>query len=133
MLGKKTPILKSVDKAAKLAARQLLKSDRGFKGGKVGRLKQAAKGVAGLFPAKGQEAIVRIYRSRLVDTADHKIYFEVWDLEAGTIVKKACAFASAAIAVELHRHHSYRLLFNSNPKYPIIERVIEEVEIQKPN
>ena len=128
MLGKKTPILKSVDKAAKLAARQPWKSDRGFKGGKVGRLKQVSKVAAELFAARGQEAAIRVYRSRIVGIADHKIYFEVWNSASTAVVGKACAFTSAAIAVELHRGHSYRVLFNANPKYPIIEKIIEVLE-----
>jgi ribonuclease HI len=128
MLGKKSPILKSVDKAAKVAASQPWETDRGFKGGKVGRSKGGSKRAAPLFPARGQEAVIRIYRSRLVGS-DHKIYFEVWDIQSVGIVEKASAFASAEIAVDLHRHHSYRVLFNANPKYPIIERIIEEVEV----
>lgn len=126
MLGKKSPILKSVDKAAKIAASQPWKTDRGFKGGKVGRSKGGSKRAAPLFPAKGQDAVIRIYRSRLVGS-DHKIYFEVLEI-SGQVVEKASAFASANIAVDLHRHHSYRVTFNTNPKYPIIERIIEEVE-----
>jgi ribonuclease HI len=128
MPGKMSSILKSVDKAAKTAASQPWKTDRGFKGGKVGRLKGGSRRAAPLFPAKGQHSVIRIYRSRLVGS-DHKIYFEVWDPQLNETVEKASAFASAEVAVDLHRHHSYRVLFNANPKYPIIERIIEEVEI----
>lgn len=126
MLGKKSPILKAVDKTAKEASFQPWEIDRGFKGGKVGRLKGDSKRAALLFQAAGQEAVIRIYRTRLVGS-DHKIYFELCENESGDITGKASAFASAEIAVDLHRHHSYRVSFNANPKYPIIERVIEEL------
>ena len=58
MLGKKSAILKSVDKAAKIAASQPWKTDLGFKGGKVGRSKGGSKRAAGLFPATGQDAVL---------------------------------------------------------------------------
>lgn len=131
MLGKTSPILKSVDKTAKAAAAQPWDVDRGFKGGKVGRQKGISKQAAKLFPAKGQESIIRIYRSRLVGPSDHKIYFEVCD-DSLVPVDKATAFAEAAIAVDLHRHHYYRVCFNDNPKYPCIDRIIAEIDAKEP-
>lgn len=125
MLGKKSVILKAVDKAAKAAASQPWKADTGFKGGKVGRSKARLKGAASLFPAAGQEAVIRVYRSRLVGRSDHRIYFEIVDIDSGAIVGKASAFAAPEIAVDLHRQNFYRVLFNTNPKYPIIERIVE--------
>jgi ribonuclease HI len=130
MPGKKSPILKSVDRAAKIAASQPWETDRGFKSGKVGRSTEGSRRAAASFLAKGQHSVIRIYRSKLVGS-DHKIYFEVWDTQLSRIEEKAWAFASAEVAVDLHRHHSYRVLFNANPKYPIIERIMEEVEIPK--
>jgi hypothetical protein len=39
------------------------------------------------------------------------------------------AFASPALAAELHRQHGYRVRFNDEPKYPQILENLEEVEI----
>lgn len=133
MRGKTSPILKSVDKAAKAAAAQPWDVDRGFKGGKVGRSKAGSGRAASLFSAHGQEAVIRIYRTRLLGRSDHKIYFEVRDEQSGEILEKASAFASADVAVDLHRHYSYRVSFNANPKYPIIERIIEELPLIWPS
>jgi ribonuclease HI len=129
MLGKKSAILKAVDESAKAAAALPWSVDRGFKPGQIGRSKGSSKRAASLFAANGQEAVIRIYRTRLVGRHDHKFYFEVCDEVSGDVLEKAAAFASADIALELHRQHTYRVLFNANVKYPIIERVLEEVLI----
>jgi ribonuclease HI len=129
MPGKKSPILKAVDKSAKAAAVEPWSIDRGFKSGKVGRSKTGPKFVATPFPAEGQKAIIRVYRTRLIGRSDHKIYFEVFYEQSGRFALKACAFTSPEVAVDLHRHHVYQVLFNANPKYPIIERIIEEVPL----
>ncbi len=126
MLGKKSAILKSVDKAAKVASSQPWNIDRGFKGGKVARSKAGVRWPASLFHAQGQQLVIRIYRTRLVGS-DHKIYFDVVVEQSGEIVDKASAFTSAEVAVDLHRQHVYRVLFNADPKFPIIERIIEEL------
>lgn len=127
MLGKKNPISKAVDKSAKAAAAQPWSVDRGFKPGKVGRTKGTSKRAASLFKAQDQEVILRVYRTRLIGRSDHKIYFEVCDEQSFEVVDKAAAFTSADIALDLHRGHFYRVSFNANPKYPMIERIIEEV------
>ena len=41
---------------------------------------------------------------------------------------KAFAYASPDIEDQLHRSHSYRVKFNNNPRYPIIESIINEVK-----
>jgi ribonuclease HI len=124
--GKKSAILKSVDKAAKQASSQPWKVDRGFKGGKVARSKAGVKRPASLFRAQSQQIVIRIYRTRLVGS-DHKVSFDVIAETSGEIVDKASAFTSAEVAVDLHRQHVYRVLFNANPKFPIIEQIIEEL------
>lgn len=132
-LGKKSAILKAVDKSAKAATALPWTVDRGFKPGQIGRSKGSSKRAASMFAAKGQEAVIRIYRTRLVGRHDHKFYFEVCDEVTGDVLEKAAAFASADVALELHRQHTYRVLFNANVKYPIIERVLEEVVITAGN
>jgi ribonuclease HI len=70
--GKKSPILKSVDKSAKAAGKSPLKPDRGFRSGKVGRSQKPGM-ASSLFAAKGQMQVIRIYKSSLIRKSDHKI------------------------------------------------------------
>ena len=123
--GKKSPILKSVDRAAKDAGKQPTKPDRGFRQGKIGRSKISG-GTSSPYPAAGQDGIVRIYRSALLRKTDHKVYFDVFDAGAQVFVGKCTAYVSAAIATELHRGHTYRVRFNCDPKYPQIVDVFGE-------
>jgi ribonuclease HI len=131
MLGKKSPILKAVDKSAKSAAAQPGKPDRGFKGGRVAPSKSGLRSSASLVPASGQETIIRIYRHRIVGR-DHKFYFDVFSEESQRFDRKNCAYASAETALDLHTHHVYRVRFNDNRKYPIIENIIEEMPLAWP-
>ena len=129
MPGKKSPILKAVDRSAKIASAQPWSIDRGFRRGKIGRSKTGRRHAASMFPADRQEVIIRIYRTGLLGRSDHKIYFEILSEQSGQFAEKAYAFASAEVAVDLHRHHVYRVLFNANLKYPIIERIINELAL----
>jgi hypothetical protein len=124
--GKKSPILKAVDRAAKDAGKAPTEPDRGFRQGKVGRSKISG-GASSLYPAVGQEGIIRIYRSALLRKTDHKVYFDVFDALRNIFVEKRTAYASAAIAPELHRGHTYGVRFNSDPKYPQIVEVFGEL------
>lgn len=127
MKGKTSSILKAVDRSAKVASSQPWSSDRGFRGGKVAASRVGAKNAASMFPANGQERVIRIYRNKPAGRLEHKIYFTIFSEASGQFVEKAYAFASPEIALELHRQHAYRVLFNANPKYPIIDRIIAEV------
>lgn len=131
LAGKTSPILKAVDKSAKAAAVQPWNIDRGFQPGRVAPSKIRDRRAATLFPAGGQEAAIRIYRHRKVGT-DHKFYFDVFDDNSQRFDRKECAFASAEIALDLHTHHVYRVRFNANPKYPIIQMMIEELPLAWP-
>jgi len=76
-LGKSTPILKLVDKAAKAAAeRGGIDRDTGFKRGKVSPSK--VKGAAKIFPAQGQTAVIRVYRKN-ASLKDNQIRFDLLD------------------------------------------------------
>lgn len=125
--GKTLPIQKAVDRAAKEAARQPWEIDRGFRPGKVARSKIAVRGASILFPACGQEAVIWVYRSALPRKAEHTIFFHRFSEEKQEFVDKFRAYANPAQAAELHRSHSYRVRFNSNPQYPVITSVLEQV------
>jgi|SRR6185312_5328929 len=124
--GKKSPILKQVDKAAKKAATQPWEADRGFRPGKVGRSKSGQGTSSSLYPAKQQVTVIRVYRSGIVGRAAHKITFEEYDTSKQAFGNKFTAFAATAeLAAELHRGHCYKVRFNGEPKHPQILEIIE--------
>lgn len=128
--GKKSPILRRVDKAAKRAAqRGGLNVDHGYKPGTVAR--SMVKGSATRFPARGQSVIVRPYRKHVMAGGENKIRFDIFSEDTTTFVESCYAFATPALAAELHRQHGYRVQFNDNPKYPQIIELLEEVSLAK--
>jgi len=124
--GKKSPILKSVDKSAKAAGKSPTKKDRGFRTGKIGR-STLVGGSSSLFPARGQEQIIRIYRSSLIRKTDHRVYFDVFDEPSGHYREKCRAYVSATFIDQLHRGHSYRVKFNADAKNPMIVAILEDL------
>ena len=127
--GKSTPTLKAVDRAAKNAASQPFGTDWGFRPGKIGRSKSVTKGASNLFPARGQEIVIRVYRSGFVGKSVHKIFFDLYSEDKKEFAEKFRAYAEPVQAAELHRGHCYRVRFNDNPKYPVIESVIQELNV----
>jgi ribonuclease HI len=126
--GKKTPILKAIDRAAKVAAKRGGQdTDRGFRPGIVA--KSLVKGTATRFPANGQLAVIRPYKKTLVGKSENKVRFDVFSENSGTYTQSCYAFASPALAAELHRQHGYRVRFNDSPNYPQIIEIVEEVAI----
>ena len=127
-LGKKTPILRSIDKAAKDAAKRGgSDTDRGYRPGTVAR--SLVKGSATRFPAQGQIMVIRPYRKNLMGRGEEKVRFDVFSEAASSYTESCYAFASPLLAAELHRQHGYRVRFNDQPEYPQIVEVIEEVVI----
>ena len=129
--GKKSPILKAVDRLAKEAARNPQELDRGFRGGKMARSKIRG-GAPSLYPARGQFPVIRVYRSSLIRKTGHKITFEVVHPETDAYELKCFAYADAVVAAQLHRQHCYRVRFNADPKNPLIEELVAEVACPAP-
>ena len=76
--NKPTALLKRVDKLAKAAAKSHPRIDRGLVVGKIGRAK--IKGNATMFPAAGQQLIIRIVGSKAVGkTRENRFVLEVFD------------------------------------------------------
>lgn len=125
--GKKSDITKAVDKAAKRAAKQP-RRDRGFIGGKVGRTRGKVSGVAVLFPATGQEAVIRIYHTMAYKRrgGENRIKFQLFAEGQKDFVEKFMAYASPETGSLLHRQRVYRVRFNDNREYPIIMEVLQE-------
>ena len=126
--GKKTPILKTIDRAAKSAAKRGgTDVDRGYKPGLVAR--SLFRGAATRFPACGQVAVIRPYRQSPIRKTERKVRFDVFAEETDTYTASCYALASPSIADQLHRQHGYRVRFNDDPNYPQIIEIIEEVAI----
>lgn len=123
--GKTRPVLKEVDKLAKLAAKNPSELDFGYSGGQVHRSLVRERSAASLFPARGQECIVRVYRKEQI-RGEYKISFDL--IESNLSAGKYCAYADEAYA--LHRSHRYRVRFNSNEKYPRMESFEELTDFE---
>ncbi len=124
--GKKSLVLKAVDRAAKEAGKNPQRIDRGFRAGKVASSKVPG-GSSSMYVANGQCATIRVYRSGMIRKTGHKIMFDVFDDDAASYVQKCHAYAGVAIAAQLHRQHCYRVRFNTDPRHPLIEELIAEL------
>jgi ribonuclease HI len=126
--GKKSPITKAVDKAAKQAAKQPSETDRGFRSGKIGRTRTKVPGAATLFPAVGQEADILIYQTGAYSRAgdENKVKFQAFSKSKNDFDGKYAAYATPEIGALLHRGRVYTVQFNAEPKYPKVVAVLKE-------
>ena len=122
--GKKTSLLKKVDRAAKEASKSPSKEDRGFRTGKIARSKVLG-GSSSLFPAGGQEETIRVYRSAMIRKTGHKVYFDLFDDASGTFTGKFTAYVTGEQISALHRGHSYRVQFNCDTQHPQIVSILD--------
>ncbi|HZR31137.1 MAG TPA: RNase H family protein [Terriglobales bacterium] len=130
-LGKKTPILKLVDKAAKAAAdRGGTDVDRGYRPGTVAR--SMVKGAAARYKAEGQLAVIRPYRKTPMARGEEKIRFNTFSENTQTYMESCYAYVPTALISQLHRGNGYRVRFNENPRYPQILEIVGEVHLPKP-
>jgi hypothetical protein len=74
-------------------------------------------------------AVIRPYKKTLAGKSENKVRFDVFLEDSGAYSQSCYAFASPALAAELHRQHGYRVRFNDSPNYPQIVEIIEEVAI----
>jgi len=129
--GKTTEILEQVDILAKIAAKNPTEIDFGFISGKVSRSKMGRNITSELFNnAQSRKEMIRIYRKKSIGKEESKIYFEVYSKKEKSFTNKCCAYAGMGLACNLHRAHCYRVLFNGNVSYPIIERIMKEIKIK---
>ncbi|MFA5009853.1 MAG: RNase H family protein [Patescibacteria group bacterium] len=132
--GKTSPILKSVDKSAKSAAKQSLKKkDWGFRESAVATSKVKG-GSSEMYPASGQEDNIYVYRKQLAGRSrnkEYKLFFNLFNPGSSTYFGKYVAYITDSVERELHRQHYYRVLFNDDLKYPKIVSLV--CELEKPN
>ena len=125
--GKSTPITKAVDRDAKTASTLPSRVDRGFQSGKIGRSKNNSGKAAKMYPAAGEELVVRIYQT-FVRGNVQKIKFQTLSEEKKDFFDKYIAYTEHAIGNALHRRHVYRVRVNDVPQYPQILAILEELQ-----
>ena len=125
--GKRSEILRKVDDTAKKARDTGVEVDRGYQPGSVSR--SMVKGAAKRFPARGQVALIRPYRKKIMRTGEEKVRFDTLSDDGQTYVASFYAFATSAIAAELHRQNGYKVKFNDDPNYPQIVEYLEQVAL----
>jgi ribonuclease HI len=129
--GKTSDISKEVDKKAKIATANIIKiKDSGYHPGKLHPTKVSG-GAADMFMASGQEEIIRIYRKIFKNNAnkkEYKVFFDLFSEKEKSFTSKFFAYITPEVEDKLDRGHFYKVQFNNNPKYPIIEDVIREIE-----
>jgi len=126
--GKKSRELRAVDAAARAASLRGQGVDRGYQRGKIVR-SMVKEGTATVFPAHGQTVVIRPYRKNVIRRAkgENKIRFNVWDESKQQYLGSCYAYSTPELSVQLHCHHLYRVQFNSQPRYPQILSLLEEV------
>lgn len=124
--GKKSPILRAVDKSAKEAAKSAVRKDRGFNQGKIGRSRGGEAAAAKLFPASGETLRIRVYQTIAVSRNEQKVKFQTYLESASDFVEKFVAYADAEIGNQLHRQNVYVVRMNSLPQYPRIAEILGE-------
>jgi ribonuclease HI len=126
--GKSTPITKAVHRDAKAASLLPSEVDRGFRAGKIGRSKNNTGKAAKMFPAAGEELVIRVYKTESVNREEQKIKFQTFSEEKLDFFDKYTAYADSSIGNALHRQNVYRVRMNNVPQYPRIEEILEELE-----
>ena len=131
--GKKSPIAKQADEAAKAAAlRGGLDVDRGYRPGGVTRSMVRDYSAAQPYSSNGQVAVIRPYVKKIMVNGEHRISFNIFDDATQTYASKFFAFATPLLATELHLGNGHRVRFNADPHYPQILERIEAVTLPKP-
>jgi ribonuclease HI len=126
--GKRSPILKAVDRSSKEASATPVRSDRGFRAGKIGRSRNSSGQTAKMFPAAGQPLVIRVYQTVPVRRQEQKVKFQTYSEQKKDFFDKFSVYAHAELANNLHRHHVYLVQMNDVPQYPRIEEILAELE-----
>jgi len=131
--GKKSATGKRVDAAAKSAAqRGGFDRDFDYSPGSYQRSMVPGGAAAQKFEAAGQTLVIRPYKKSPRKKREEKVSFHLFDESTQTHSGKFYAYAAPALSLELHRGNGYRVLFNSDPKFPQILERIEDVPLPKP-
>jgi hypothetical protein len=126
--GKSTLLTKAVDRDAKTASTQPSRVDRGFRPGKIGWSKNDSGKAAKMFPAAGEELVIRVYQTLPVRRDVQRVKFQTYSEERTDFCDKYFVYADSEIGNALHRQNVYRVRMNDIPQYPRIEKILEELE-----
>jgi ribonuclease HI len=131
--GKKDPLGKKVDQAAKTAAqRGGFNDDFGFRPGSYARSMVPGGTTAQPFHASGQTLVIRPYKKKPHKNREEQVTFNIFDEATQSYAGKFYAYADPELSVELHRGNGHKVLFNANPKFPQILEKIADVQLPKP-
>lgn len=131
--GKKDAMGKKVDSAAKTAAqRGGFDRDFGLKPGSFSRSRVLGGGAAQKFPASGQTLVICPYKKNPRNKREEKVSFHLYDESTKSYAGKFYAYAESSLSIELHRGNGHRVIFNSDPNFPLILRRIEGIELPRP-
>ncbi len=125
--GKKRPILIRVDELAKTGADSPTKIDHGFQPGKFTSSRTLGGKTATLYSSMGEEILIRVYKKRIYgknENAIYKITFDIYDEIKGIYTEKRYAYLKNN-TVDLKRNNCYRVVFNDDPKFPMIIKATE--------
>jgi hypothetical protein len=117
-----------VDRDAKAASLLPSEVDRGFQAGNVGWSKNNTGAASRMFPAAGDELVIRVYGTRVVRRDEQRVKFQTFCEDTQDFFDKYHAYCDAPIGNALHRQHVYRVRMNDVPQYPRIEEIIEELQ-----
>lgn len=126
--GKTRAVLLRVDDLAKKGAGNPIKTDYGFRSGKFTSPRTASKKAATLYPANGEELLIRVYRKNVYGKSNAEIYkitFDVYDSLSGQYIQKCVAYQGAD-CITLKRNNCYKVKLDKNPKFP---KILEAVPI----
>lgn len=129
--GKKSEILKKVDKLAKKSAINGTEEDFGYSPGKFTSSRTEGSDAATIFRASSQECLVRVFQKKVYGKSKvlYKITFDLYDNEKNKYIVKNFAYTSSNIAAKLHRNNCYKFKFNDGGLPKIIE--VENIEYLK--
>lgn len=123
--GKSREVLKRVDLLAKSGAKSPTNTDYGFTPGKFTKSRTAGNNTAQLFPAAGQEKIIRVYRKLLYEKNHKQIYkitFDEYSITDGAFIKKYVAYRKDNDG-GMKRNNCFKVIFNSDQNFPQIVSV----------
>jgi len=122
--GKTNEYNKMVDKLAKSGAKlSVRRKDYGFHPGKVAR-SPVGPGPVQAYPARGDSAIIKVYRYRTVDSRlkEKKVVFSVLNPTSKLLEGK---YSANVRDQDVSRRGKFIAKFGNDPKYPMIEKLDE--------
>lgn len=120
--GKTRPILDKVDKLAKNGAKHPTKRDFGFQEGKFTSSRSENKKSATMYPANGQEEIIRVFSKKVYGKNEKelwKITFDIYSKKENKFTDKYYAYKEIS-ATDLKRNNCYKVKFNNDSNKSLI-------------